>query len=227
TIVAVIGGLLMVLFGIVDQEAALHHIDFNTLGLLTGMMIIVSVTSETGLFKYIAVFAAKKGHGNPVKILISLSVITAVGSAFLDNVTTVLLIVPVTFSITKQLNVSPIPFLITEILMSNIGGTATLIGDPPNIMIGSAVPELSFMDFILNLAPVAAVVFIVTLGLLVLMYRKKIQATKEAQENILDLDEKEEITDRKLLIKCLIVLGLTIVGFFLHQTLHLESATVA
>jgi Na+/H+ antiporter NhaD/arsenite permease-like protein len=227
TIVAMAGGLFMVLLGIVDQETALHHIDFNTIGLLTGMMIIVSVTAETGLFKYIAVFAAKKSLGNPLKILVALSLITAVGSAFLDNVTTVLLIVPVTFSITKQLKVSPIPFLITEILMSNIGGTATLIGDPPNIMIGSAVSELSFMDFILNLAPVAIVVFIITMVLLVLMYRKKIQTTKEAQRNILALNEKEEITDTRLLIKCLIVLGLTIVGFFLHQAFHLESATVA
>ncbi|HET7521770.1 MAG TPA: ArsB/NhaD family transporter [Bacillales bacterium] len=227
TIVAMAGGLLMVLFGIVDQETALHHISFNTLGLLTGMMIIVAITADTGLFKFIAVWAAKKSRGNPVKILVSLSLITAVGSAFLDNVTTVLLIVPVTFSITKQLNVSPIPFLVSEILMANIGGTATLIGDPPNIMIGSAVPELSFMDFIVNLSPVIFVIFIVTTALLILLYRKQIQTTKEAQKNIMDLDEKQEITDSALLVKCLIVLGLTVVGFFLHQILHLESATVA
>ncbi|QMV39983.1 ArsB/NhaD family transporter [Cohnella cholangitidis] len=227
TIVAMIGGILMVALGIVDQETALHHIDFNTLGLLIGMMIIVSVTAETGLFKSIAVYAAKKSKGEPVRILVSLSLITAVGSAFLDNVTTVLLMVPVTFSITRQLKVNPIPFLITQIMASNIGGTATLIGDPPNIMIGSAVKELSFMDFIVNLAPVVAIVMVVTIPIFVWLYRKSIRTTDELKRGIMELDEKKMITDSKLLNKCLIVLSLTIVGFFTHQLLHLESATVA
>src|SRR5690242_11045177 len=131
TIIAMLGGVLMVVLGIVNQEEALHHIDFNTLGLLIGMMIIVSITAETGLFKYIALLSAKKAKGDPVRIMVALVLITAVGSAFLDNVTTVLLMVPVTFSITRQLRVNPVPYLITQILASNIGGTATLIGDPP------------------------------------------------------------------------------------------------
>lgn len=227
TIIAMLGGVLMVVLGIVNQEAALHHIDFNTLGLLIGMMIIVSITADTGLFKYIALISAKKAKGDPVRILISLVLITAIGSAFLDNVTTVLLMVPVTFSITRQLRVNPVPFLITQIFASNIGGTATLIGDPPNIMIGSAVKELTFMAFINNLAPIAFIIMACILPIFVIMFRKQIQSTPELKMSIMQMDEKEVITDRSLLIKSVFVLGLTIVGFFLHQMLHLESATVA
>ncbi|MGM0881576.1 MAG: ArsB/NhaD family transporter [Bacillota bacterium] len=228
TIVAMIGGTLMVVLGIVeDQETALHHIDFNTLGLLIGMMIIVGVTAETGLFKYIAVVAAKRAKGEPVRILISLALITAVGSAFLDNVTTVLLMVPVTFSITRQLRVNPMPFLITQIIASNVGGTATLIGDPPNIMIGSAVDELSFMDFIINLAPLAVLVMAIYVPIFIILFRKKIQTTDDLKRGIMDMDESQLITDHLLLRKCLIVLGLTILGFFTHQLLDLDSATVA
>lgn len=227
TIVAMIGGGLMVALGIIDQETAIHHIDFNTLGLLIGMMIIVSVTAETGLFKYISVVAAKRAKGDPVRILISLTLITALGSAFLDNVTTVLLMVPVTFSITRQLRVPPVPFLITQIIASNVGGTATLIGDPPNIMIGSAVKELTFMAFIENLTPITIIILAVYVPIFVLIYRKQIQTTPELKDSIMKLDEKAVITDHKLLRKCLIVLGLTILGFFTHQLLHLESATVA
>lgn len=227
TIVAMIGGVLMVVLGIVDQESAMHHIDFNTLGLLIGMMIIVSITAETGLFKYIALISAKKAKGDPVRIMLSLVLITAIGSAFLDNVTTVLLMVPVTFSITRQLRVNPVPFLISQILASNIGGTATLIGDPPNIMIGSAVKELTFMAFINNLAPVVVIIMVVTMPIFIFLFRKQIQTTPELQQSIMQIDEKEVITDRKLLIKSLSILGLTILGFFLHQLLHLESATVA
>ncbi|MDG0793982.1 ArsB/NhaD family transporter [Cohnella ginsengisoli] len=227
TIVAMIGGLLMVVLGIVHQETAVHHIDFNTLGLLIGMMIIVSTTAETGVFKYIAVLAAKKAKGEPVRILVLLSLITAVGSAFLDNVTTVLLMVPVTFSITRQLRANPVPFLVTQIIASNVGGTATLIGDPPNIMIGSAVKELTFMAFINNLAPVAVVVMAAYVPLFIWMFRKKIQTTDELKRGVMEMKEKELISDPKLLRKCLIVLGLTLVGFFTHQLFHLESATVA
>ncbi|NOU66198.1 hypothetical protein GC096_19345 [Paenibacillus sp. LMG 31461] len=227
TIVAMIGGVLMVVLGVVDQGSALHHIDFNTLGLLIGMMIIVSITAETGLFTYIALVAAKKAKGDPVRILVSLVLITAIGSAFLDNVTTVLLMVPVTFSITRQLRVNPVPYLITQILASNIGGTATLIGDPPNIMIGSAVKELTFMAFINNLAPVVVIIMAVTIPIFIILFRKHIQTTPELKMSIMQIDEKEVITDRKLLTKSLSILGITIIGFFLHQLLHLESATVA
>ncbi|WP_068614071.1 ArsB/NhaD family transporter [Paenibacillus tuaregi] len=227
TIVAMLGGVLMVGFGIVNQETALHHIDFNTLGLLVGMMVMVSITAETGLFRYIAIWAAKKVKGEPVRILIVLGLITAFGSAFLDNVTTVLLMVPVTFSITRQLKVNPVPFLFTEIIASNVGGTATLIGDPPNIMIGSAVKELTFMSFISNLTPIVVIIMLAYIPILVWMFRKKIQTTPELKESLMKLDNSELITDHKLLGKCLVILGLTILGFFLHQSLHLESATVA
>ncbi|WP_152395324.1 ArsB/NhaD family transporter [Paenibacillus guangzhouensis] len=227
TILAMIGAVLMVALGIVDQDTAIHHIDFNTLGLLVGMMIIVGITAKTGLFKYIALKAAKIAKGKPRRIMIALVVITAVSSAFLDNVTTVLLMVPVTLSITRQLRINPIPFLITQIIASNVGGTATLIGDPPNIMIGSAVKELTFVSFISNLAPIAIIILIAYLPLFLWMFGKKIQSTPELQQRIMEMDEHTMITDRKLLYKCLTVLGLTIIGFFLHQLIHLESATVA
>ncbi|MED4727057.1 ArsB/NhaD family transporter [Aneurinibacillus migulanus] len=227
TIVAMLGGALMVVLGIVDQETAIHHIDFNTLGLLTGMMIIVAITAQTGLFKFIAIWSAKKVNGEPVKILIALSMITAIGSAFLDNVTTVLLMVPVTFSITRQLRISALPFLISEILTANIGGTATMIGDPPNIMIGSAVKELTFVAFINNLTFISIVILIVTVVILALLYRKQIQTTEELKAGLMDLNEKDEITDTTLLKKCLLILTLTIGGFFIHQIVHVESATIA
>ncbi|MBS4174093.1 ArsB/NhaD family transporter [Bacillus sp. FJAT-49736] len=227
TIIAMLGGGLMVVFGIVNQESAIHHIDFNTIGLLIGMMIIVSITAETGVFKYVAIWSAKKVKGRPLSILIVLSIITAVGSAFLDNVTTVLLMVPITFSITRQLGINPMPFLISEILMSNIGGTATMIGDPPNIMIGSAVESITFMDFITNLAPIVLVIMVVTMILLVLFYRKGLHVSDKTRERIMQLNEKDEIADKTLMIKSLIVMGLTIAGFFIHQMVHVESATVA
>jgi Na+/H+ antiporter NhaD/arsenite permease-like protein len=227
TIVAMIGGLAMVILGIVGQSEALHHIDFNTLGLLTGMMIIVAITGETGIFKYLAIAAAKRAKGDPLRILVFLGLITAVASALLDNVTTVLLMVPVTFSITRQLCVNPEPYLITQILTSNIGGTATLIGDPPNIMIGSAVKELSFMDFISNLAVISAIILVVTLICLVWIYRNSLKTTETLKQKLMSIDERLVITDTKLLRKCLAVLSLTILGFFLHQLFHLESATVA
>jgi Na+/H+ antiporter NhaD/arsenite permease-like protein len=227
TIIAMSGGILMVLLGIIDQENAIKHIDFNTIGLLTGMMIIVAITTETGLFKYISIWAAKKVKGGPVRLLLVLGIITALGSAFLDNVTTVLLIVPVTFSITRHLRVNPIPYLIAEVIASNIGGTSTLIGDPPNIMLGSAVKELTFMAFIENLTAITFFILFVNIGILAFIYRKQLRTTNELKASLMDLDEKEEITDKTLLTKCLIALGITIIGFFLHQLLHIESAIVA
>ncbi|WP_201318202.1 ArsB/NhaD family transporter [Paenibacillus sp. EPM92] len=227
TIVAMTGGILVVVLGIVNQETALHHIDFNTLGLLVGMMIIVSITAETGVFKYVAIWAAKKVGGHPARIMVALAIVTAFGSAFLDNVTTVLLMVPVTFSITRQLRVNPIPFFISQIFACNIGGTATLIGDPPNIMIGSAVKELTFMAFINNLTPIVIIILIATIPVFVLLFRKDIQTTEELRRGVMDLDEKSEIQNPALLRKSLVVLGLTIGGFFIHQIVHLESATVA
>jgi Na+/H+ antiporter NhaD/arsenite permease-like protein len=191
------------------------------------MMVIVNITSETGLFRYLAIWSAKKVQGDPVKLLVVLSSITAVCSALLDNVTTVLLTVPVTFSITKQLKVKPIPYIVAQILSSNIGGTATLVGDPPNIMIGSAVKELTFMAFINNLAVISAIIYIVTIWILVLIYRKQLITTDELKLQIMELDERKQIQNVKLLKKCLFVLALTISLFTMHQMLHLESATVA
>ncbi|QQE72812.1 ArsB/NhaD family transporter [Brevibacillus composti] len=227
TIVAMFGGILMILLGVINQEQAIHHIDFNTLGLLIGMMILVAITAQTGVFKYMAIRAAKAAHGDPLRILIYLSIITASASAFLDNVTTVLLIVPVTFSIARQLQVNPVPYLISEIIASNVGGTATLIGDPPNIMIGSAVPELDFMSFLTNLAPAVVIIMIATIFCFTLIYRKELKTTPELQQKIMSLREQDEITDAKLLKKSLTVLALTIIGFMLHGALHLESATIA
>nr|WP_249310095.1 ArsB/NhaD family transporter [Bacillus sp. FJAT-49736] len=227
TIIAMLGGTLMIVFGIVTQESALQHIDFNTIGLLIGMMIMVSITGETGVFKYVAIWSAKQVKGRPIAILLVLSLITGIGSAFLDNVTTVLLMVPVTFSITRQLNISPIPFLISEILMSNIGGTATMIGDPPNIMIGSAVPSLTFMKFITNLTPVILIIMVVTICLLMLIYKKNFKTSEETRKRIMSLNEKDEITDKVLMIKSLTIMGLTILAFFLHELIQIDTATVA
>ncbi|WP_204220851.1 SLC13 family permease [Megamonas hypermegale] len=227
TVVGLTGAMLMIFAGILTQEQAIHHIDFNTIGLLAGMMIIVNITSETGLFNYLAIWSAKKVQANPIKLLLVLSALTAVCSAFLDNVTTVLLTVPVTFSITSQLKVPVQPFLVAQILSSNIGGTATLIGDPPNIMIGSAVPELDFMSFITNLGGICIVIFIITMAILITIYRKKLTTTPELQAKIMQMNEKKELRDTTLLKKCLIVLALTILTFMFHSQLGLESASVA
>ncbi len=226
TIVGIFGAMLMILFGIIDQETAIHHIDFNTLGLLMGMMIIVNITSETGLFNYLAIWAAKKVKARPVPLLVALSILTAVCSALLDNVTTVLLTVPITFSITQKLKVDVKPFLIAQILSSNIGGTATLIGDPPNIMIGSAV-GLSFMDFIYNVTAVSIVIFLVVVCLLVLMYKSKLVTQPTLQDEVMHLDERSQIKDATLLKKCLLAITLTIGMFVMHSTFHLETATAA
>ena len=227
TVVALAGAVLVIMLGVVNQEQALRHVDFNTLGLLLGMMVIVAITGETGLFRFLAIWAAKAVDGNPLKLMIVLSVITALCSALLDNVTTVLLTVPVTLSITKQLHVAPAPYLISQIIASNIGGTATLIGDPPNIMIGSAVKELDFLTFVNNLAGVAMLILIVNIALLALIYRRQLTTTAELSEKIRSLDPEKQIKNPKLLKICLAVMTLTVTMFFFHQQLHMESATVA
>ena len=197
TIVGIVGAMLMIIFGILSQEVAIHHIDFNTLGLLIGMMTIVNITAETGLFNFLAIWAAQKVDANPTKLLLALATLTAVCSALLDNVTTVLLTVPVTFSITSQLKVDVKPFLMAQILASNIGGTATLVGDPPNIMIGSAV-GLSFMDFIYNLTLPAIVIFIVTILILKLIYGKSLHTTPELQAEVMKHNPYKQIRDSLL-----------------------------
>ena len=226
TIVGLFGAMLMILFGIIDQEVAVHHIDFNTLGLLMGMMIIVNITSETGLFNFLAIWAAQKVKAQPIALLVVLSTITMVCSALLDNVTTVLLTVPITFSITSQLKVDVMPYLISQILASNIGGTATLIGDPPNIMIGSAV-GLDFMAFVENLTLISIIIFILVQFILIGLYHKGLHTQPELQDKIMRLPAGAQITDHALLRKCLAVIFLTITFFVLHGSLGLESATVA
>ncbi|WP_315437422.1 ArsB/NhaD family transporter [uncultured Selenomonas sp.] len=226
TIVGLFGAMLMILFGIIDQETAVHHIDFNTLGLLMGMMIIVNITSETGLFNFLAIWAAQKVKARPIALLVVLSTITMVCSALLDNVTTVLLTVPITFSITSQLKVDVMPYLISQILASNIGGTATLIGDPPNIMIGSAV-GLDFMAFVENLTLISIIIFILVQFILIGIYHKGLHTQPELQDKIMRLPADAQITDHALLKKCLVVIFLTISFFVLHGSLGLESATVA
>ena len=226
TIVGIFGAMLMILIGIISQETAIHHIDFNTLGLLMGMMIIVNITSETGLFNFLAIWSAKKVKAHPAKLLIALSLLTAVCSALLDNVTTVLLTVPITFNIANQLKVDVKPFLMAQIISSNIGGTATLVGDPPNIMIGSAV-GLNFMDFIFNLTPPAILIWLITVAIMLVMYKSKLHTQVELQDKVMRLDEKSQITDSLLMKKCLVVLAITMSLFIMHGTLHLETATAA
>lgn len=227
TVVALAGAIIMIFMGILTQEKAISYIDFNTIGLLIGMMVIVNVTSESGLFNYLAVWATKKVKAEPMKILIAMSLITAVCSALLDNVTTVLLTVPITFNIAKQLKISPKPYLIAQILSANIGGTATLIGDPPNIMIGSAVKELTFTLFLQNLGGVCAAILAITIFLVILIYRKKLITKPELKESIMLMNEKEQLKDMMLLKKSLVVLFGTIVLFVFHAQLQMESATVA
>ncbi|MBQ1335485.1 MAG: hypothetical protein IIY37_00955, partial [Selenomonadaceae bacterium] len=227
TVVAMLGAVIMMLSGILSIDTALHHVDFNTLGLLVGMMILVGVTSHTGLFDFVAIWAAKKANAEPKKLLTYLAIITAVFSAFLDNVTTVLLMVPVTFSITQKLHLKPMPFLLTQILASNIGGTATLIGDPPNIMIGSAVKELTFMAFIENLAPIAIINMIIVIFIMEFVYKNSLKTKPELQAEVMAMNASKALKDRRLLRRALFVLGLTILGFFTHSMTHIESSLMA
>ncbi len=226
-VVAMTGGVVMLLLGFLSQETALKDdIDFNTLGLLIGMMILVTITRRSGVFEAVAIWSAHVTKGHPFRLLALLSGITAIASALLDNVTTVLLIVPVTLTLTDKLQINPLPFLISEILASNIGGTATLIGDPPNIMIGSAT-GLSFNSFAYNLAPICIFILLATIALLLFFYRKDLHVEEEHRLSVLQLRYQDAIHDQALLKKSLFVLGLTILGFTLHGFFHLESATIA
>ena len=225
-IVALLAAGLMIFAGILTQDAAIDGVDFNTLGLLTGMMVIVAVTKRSGVFQYLAIWSAKKVQARPWGILVMLTLVTALLSAFLDNVTTVLLIAPVTLLIAEELRVSPYPFLFSEIFASNIGGTATLIGDPPNIMIGSAV-GLTFNDFVVNLTPVVVVVLLATLVPIYFIWGRKMHAEPQHRERVMRFDEREAITDPRLLKQSLSVLGLVLTAFVLAHPLHLEPATIA
>jgi len=227
TVLALLGAAVLVAFGVVSQEqAASEFIDWNTIGLLAGMMVIVAILERTGVFEYLAIKSAQWGKARPGRILILLALVTAFLSAFLDNVTTVILMVPVTFLIADALDASPVPFLLTQVMASNIGGASTLIGDPPNILIGSAA-GLTFADFVVNMTPIVLISLPVVLGILYLMFRRDLGGGDNAEAVIANMDAAGSIRDGVLLRRSLIILGLVIVAFFLHGALHLEAATIA
>lgn len=225
-IIALLGAAAMVFLGVLNQEAAIRGIDFNTIALLTGMMIIVAITRRCGVFQFLAIWSAKKVKASPAGILFMLQIVTAVTSAFLDNVTTVLLVIPVTLVIVEELNLKPWPFLVSQIFASNIGGTATLIGDPPNILIGSLV-GIPFNDFIINLAPVAIVIQLVTAGIFHLMWGRSLHATADARARVMAFDERQSITDPRLMKQSLFVIFLVVGLFFAAHSIGLEPGTIA
>jgi Na+/H+ antiporter NhaD/arsenite permease-like protein len=226
SVVALLGAGLMVFAGVLNQAEAVRGIDLNTISLLTGMMVIVAVTQKSGVFQYVAVKAAKVVKADPWGLLVMLSLVTAVFSALLDNVTTVLLITPVTLLITDALRISPYPYLFSAIFASNIGGTSTLIGDPPNIMIGSAA-KLTFNDFLLNLAPVVVVIMALTLIPIYLVWGRKLKASQENRDLVMGFNERDSITDARLLKQALFVIGLVILGFVLAHSIGQEPGTIA
>jgi Na+/H+ antiporter NhaD/arsenite permease-like protein len=228
TKVALIGEAIVVLFtgSVYDQELAIEAIDFNTIGLLAGMMILVHLTQQTGIYDYVAIKAGQLSKGRPFWVVISLAGTTAVLSAFLDNLTTILLIVPVTFLLADALDLDPIPLVVIEVIASNIGGTATLIGDPPNIIIAGAT-GLTFNEFITNLAPIVFVAFVVAIAVLYLFYRKRLQIPEENRRFVMEMDAASSIRDVGELRRTGPVLIGTILLFFAHQPLGIEPATVA
>lgn len=226
TKVALLGAALVLLTQTLDQEQAVEAIDFNTIGLLVGMMLMVRLTETTGVYTWIAIRAGQWSRGRPLAVVLALSVTTAVLSAFLDNVTTVLLLVPITFLLADALDIDPVPLVIMEILVSNIGGTATLIGDPPNILIAGHT-GLSFGAFIVNLAPLAVVTLVFVVGGLYLVFRSRLRVAPEARENLMRLDASRSIEDAPEARRTVPILVATILVFFFHKQLHLEPATVA
>lgn len=226
TAAALAGGLTMILLNLLTQEQAFEHTDFNVIFLLAGMMMLANLIQRTGVFGWMAVQVARAARGRPYRILVLLSVFTAVASAFLDNVTTVLLIAPVTVLLARELRMNPVPYLISEIFASNIGGTATLIGDPPNILIGSAA-GLDFTAFLLNLTPITLILLGVYLAAARWLFREDMVLHEAGRQAMLQMSTEGLITDRPLLVKSLAVLGLTLIGFILHGALGYEPATVA
>lgn len=226
TVLALTGAVAMVAFKIIPLSKVMGYVDFDTIAVLIGMMLTVAVFKQTGFFEYIAMFTAKICKGKSFNILLALGILTAIFSAVLDNVTTVLLMGPVTFLITKMLKINPIPFVITEIFASNIGGTSTLIGDPPNIMIGSAA-GLNFTDFIVRLFPITSVILIISILIIYVLNRKKMRVSEEDRQVILALNPKDEIKDKGLLIKGLIVIAFVLLGFIFSDFLGLNAGAVA
>jgi Na+/H+ antiporter NhaD/arsenite permease-like protein len=229
-VAALVGGALMLLLRILDANDAFHRpetgIDWEVVFLLLGMMLIVAVLRRTGLFEYLAIWSAKRARGRPFRIMVILCVVTAIASALLDNVTTVLLVAPVTLLIAERLGVSPVPYLIAEVLASNIGGTATLVGDPPNIIIGSRA-GLSYLDFLVNLGPISLLVLVVFLALARWLFRRDLVARPERVSEIMALDEREAITDPGLLLRSLAVLVVVTVAFVLQTVLRYDPSVVA
>ncbi len=225
-IVAMLGAGIMVITGILTQETALAGVDFNTIFLLIGMMIIVGISEKSGMFEYVAIWGAKKVKANPRGLLIVLAVVTAFFSALLDNVTTVLLIVPVTFQITRQLKIPAYPYLLLEIFASNIGGTATLIGDPPNILIGSAL-NLTFMDFVKELTPIVIIALATVVAIFDFIWHKKLVAEETNRKAIMLIDERQTIKDTGLLCKSLLVLAAVIIAFIAAEHIGIENGTIA
>lgn len=223
---ALAGAMALVVTGVMSAHRALSYIDFNTIGLLVGMMVLVAIIRQSGLFEYVAIKAAKMVHGDPWKIMIAFILLTAVLSGILDNVTTVLLVGPMTIAIAKMLEINPVPFLMTQILASNVGGTATLIGDPPNIMIGSAA-NLSFVDFLKNTGVAVALVIVFMIVMMRFVYKKEIEVEGLDTSKIMNLDPDKSITDKPLLIKGVVVIVLVILGFIFHDQIGMETSVIA
>jgi Na+/H+ antiporter NhaD/arsenite permease-like protein len=227
-VVALTGGTLLLATGIYSpQRAFMDYIDWNTIALLFSMMVLISITEKTGLFSYIAIRFAQRVKGRPMPLLMGVSILTALGSALLDNVTTVLIFVPILLKITKLLKLPPFPYLLAIIFSSNIGGTATLIGDPPNIMIGQAVDHLTFLSFILHAAPIALIIFLLFLFMLYFIFRSQLAKSKINNEELHKIDAKMYLKKSPLLYKSVSVLLLTISGFMLHTVLHTDLTIVA
>lgn len=226
SVAAIAGAVLLVICKVLTAKEGIDSVDFNTIGVLVGMMLFVAVVKQSGIFEYIAIKSAKLSKGKPWIIMAAFMVITAVLSAFLDNVTTVLLVGPMTIAVTGILELNPIPFLMTQIMASNIGGTATLIGDPPNIMIGSAA-DLSFVDFIINTSVTVLLVFGFVVLLFYFVYGRKLKVTSDKMNKIMNLDEKKAIKSSSLMIKSVIVMVFVVAAFILHDVLGMESSIIA
>lgn len=226
SLVAIVGAMLLLVLHVLPFDAAMEHVDFNTLGVLLGMMLFVSVVRLSGIFEFLAIKCARVAKGDPWKIMMLFVLLTAILSAFLDNVTTVLLIGPMTLTVCKLLDINPIPFFLTEIMASNIGGTATLIGDPPNIMIGSAA-GFTFFDFIIYDAPAVVIILVVVLVAFYFMYGRKMKVNDEHKSRIMELDEHEQVKNKRLMKISIVMTAFVVVGFMAHGALGIESSVIA
>jgi Na+/H+ antiporter NhaD/arsenite permease-like protein len=226
TVAALIGGMLMILLRVIPQETAFHAIDLNVIFLLVGMMVIANIMAETGVFQWMAIRAVQLGKGKPVRIMVILALVTAVSSAMLDNVTVIVLIAPVAIYVAGTLGVSPVPFLISSVMASNIGGAATLVGDPPNILIGSAA-NIDFLEFLVNMGPPVLISLAFYIPIMVLHFRKRLEIDPERSEALGRLSTEGIITDTDLLLRSVVVLGLILIALLLEPVLHIETATIA